>query len=375
MMKALLKQFGGKNHSWAHTGHHIARSLKSLGNDVHFYSTDGIKHFPTDLQPNLLGYNEEHQQAKVFGTYPSNNYDLQISYTAMKNFSAYFNPAIPKRIGIWCYEWNGKNVLPDGFAKHYKAVSFIAAPSTFAKDVFTNSGIPSDHIRIIPHGVSPEFLSENKEIMKINSEKKFKILVNIAQNHLRKNIPGLLDAYGTAFDKKDDTLLILKVRGRKANGAAEISIDDCLKQFHHKFPNAAEILIFSDFIPDLSSLYNSVDAVFSMSHCEGFNMVALEGLLSGKLNICPRYGGQLDFLNDGNALLVNGKISRADPRSMYWKPSGVAEWFVPDINDAAEKLRLAYRTYRERNEQIEASLPELKEQYSWNAVVSQMIKE
>src|ERR1700686_1206574 len=101
-MKILIRQFlGGKNHSWAHFGFGIARSLVNLGHDVHLFSTDGTKHLPSYLLPNLIGWTEENQ-TEVFGRMPDKEYDCQISYTCMKNFPHYLSSGSKNRFGIWC---------------------------------------------------------------------------------------------------------------------------------------------------------------------------------------------------------------------------------------------------------------------------------
>lgn len=370
-MKILLKQFLGKNHSWSVCGWGIAKSLIDLGHNVDLFSTDGIKNIPKELIKNVIGYTEENQ-SKIIGKEPDKNYDVQISYTCMKNFSHYLNNGTKNKIGIWCYEWAGKNVLPNGFAKSYKDCDVLCAPTNFAKQVFMDSGIPEKSIKVIPHGID---VSKYKESSKIDlkTNKSFKILANIAQNHLRKNIPGLLDAYGKAFNKKDDVCLILKGKEKKLDFPFEVSLIECIKDFKNKYPNHAEIKLYSEFIPDISALYRSVDTVFTLTHCEGFFFPGLEAIASGKLVIAPNWGGQIDFLNESNSLLVSGKEQKANPKSMYWESKNNAIWFVPDIDDAVSKLRYAYENFSTLNAKIENNKDIIHSIYNWEAISKQII--
>ena len=98
-MKILIRQFLGQQHSWSVTGWGIASSLKKK-HDVHLFSTDGIKNTPNYLKNNIIGYTELNSQ-KVYGKLPDNNYDCQISYTAMKNFQPYLSHGSKNRFGIW----------------------------------------------------------------------------------------------------------------------------------------------------------------------------------------------------------------------------------------------------------------------------------
>ena len=134
---------------------------------------------------------------------------MQISYTSIKNFQGYFTHSKKNKFGIWAWEWAGKNCIANGFAKQYKYCDVLVSPSNFCKRVFMESGIPESIIKVIPHGIDVELFKKN-ETIKLPTNKKYKIGVVLAQNHLRKNIPGMLEAYGKAFNKDDDVCLIIK---------------------------------------------------------------------------------------------------------------------------------------------------------------------
>lgn len=370
-MKILMRQFLGKNHSWAICGWGIAQALKELGHQIDLFSTDGIQHLPPSLKENIIGYVEENQN-KVYGELPSIQYDCQISYTSMKNFPHFLSAGHKNRFGIWCYEWAGKNVLPVGFAKHYRSCDFICPPSNFAKQIFMDSGVPELNIKVIPHGINIENFQKTSTI-KLPTNKRFKILANIAQNHLRKNIPSLLEAYGKAFSNKDDVCLILKVKDKPITSPFEVSIKQCLNSFNDKYPNHAEVKLFTEFIEDISDIYRSIDAVYSLSHCEGFYFPGLEAIAAGKLVIAPNWGGQLDFLNESNALLVNGKEVRANPKSMYWESKINAIWFESSTDDAADKLRYAYNNFDLLNNKIEKQKINIHQKYDWKNITKEYL--
>ena len=369
-MNIVMRQFLGENHSWSVVGWGIAQSLINKNQNVDLFSTDGIKNIPLPLKKNIIGFSGENS-LKMNGKIPDTNYDLAISYTAMINFSSYLSHG-KKKIGIWCYEWAGKNVLPNGFAKNYKYCDILAAPSQFSKQVFIDSGVPESKIKVIPHGVDNSFFNGTSTIA-LPTKKKYKILANIAQNHLRKNIPGLLDVYGKAFAKEDDVCLILKAKDKKITFPFEVSLNDCFNKFYEKYKNHAEIKVISEFIPDMSALYRSVDAFFTLPFCEGFLVPGLESIASGKLVIAPNWGGQVDFLNDSNSLLVSGKEVRANPRSMYWESKNNAIWFEPDIDDAVDKLKYAYQNFNALNAKVELQRNDIYNKYNWDSITEQLL--
>ena len=116
----------------------------------------------------------------------------------------------------------------------------------------------------------------------------------------------MFEAYGRAFNNKDDVCLTMKVVPKREGSPQPFDVDfyQILKDFKLKYPKHGEIEIITDFIEDIALLYNSCDAVFTMSHGEGFYLPGLETLGASKLNIAPKHGGQLDFLSDQNFYLL-----------------------------------------------------------------------
>ena len=255
-MKIGIKQFLGQNHSWACVGQALARELIKRNHIVDLFATDGIKHFPADLKPNLVGYTELDDD-KIIGNKLSNDYDMELSYTTVKNFPHYLNHnPKSKKYGLWAYEFIGKNntnTLPVGFAKNYNCIDKLLLPSNFCKQIFLNGNVPSDKIEILPHGFSDNFI-EQSDIYSLKTDRKFKFLFNIGQCHKRKGIEVLLDAWGKAFNNKDDVALICKTVVKKPEAPFELYWPDLIQQFKKKYPKHAPIISISEFIPDLSSL-------------------------------------------------------------------------------------------------------------------------
>jgi len=358
-MKICIQQFLGKSHSWSIVGQNYARSFRNLGNEVHLQSTNGLEYFPDDLKSLL--------KEKL-----DDDYDLELSYTSMKNFPVYLNHSKKSiKFGIWCFEWAGKNAIPTGFAKHYKSCNKILPPSQFAKQVFLDSGVPESSLQVVPHGFD-KTAYDNCEPLNINTKKSIKILLNIAQNHMRKNFAGALDAFGKAFSKKDDVCLVLKIVDKEPQQNFEVSFKKMFNVFKTKYPNHAEVKIITDFIPNIGSLYKSCDILYSLTHCEAFYMPGLEALSLGLVNVVSGYGGQLDFLNNDNSLLVSGKVSFSPPQALYWDQKAGTYWFEPSIDDAVEKLRYAANNILKLKNQIKLN-NQVIEKYSWDNVANSVL--
>jgi glycosyltransferase involved in cell wall biosynthesis len=373
-MKICWFGFLGKNHSWSIVAQNLSREFIRMGHHVDLFSTNGVEHFPEDLRPNLKGCILQETKVtaanfpEIIGDRLEKQYDMQMSYTALPNFCKYFVRGDTNRFGIWNYE---TTILPTAFAKFYQCVDKVLPSSQFSKKIFTDNGMPSDKQVIVPHGI---YLSrfENLGKFPLRTNKRYKILANIAQPHLRKNIPGMLRAYGLAFNNTDDVCLVFKVSRKSPQPGFDLNVDDLMARWKKEFPQAPEVEIVDKFITDIETLYNACDVVYTMSHAECFWMPGLEGFAANKIVVAPRYGGQLDYMNDDNSILVGGHEMRADSRMQYWEPSPYAKVFKPNEIEAAEKLKDLIANYDDYLKKFSPNMRELVQKYSWSAAAQQI---
>lgn len=374
-MKVCWFGFLGKNHSWSIVGQNISRQLIKMGHQVDLFSTNGTQHFPNDLKPNLKGWLEEGQvvTGDNYNDLVSKKllpeYDMQLSYTALRNFCQYFTRGDKNRFGIWNYE---TTVLPTAFAKFSLCVDKVLPSSNFSKKVFTDNGMPEDKQVMIPHGIHLDRF-HNLGKYPLKTTKKYKVLANIAQPHLRKNIPGLLKVWGKAFTKKDDVCLVLKISRKSPNPMFDVNFQEIFNRFRENFKNHAEVEIVDKFITDIEPLYNACDVVITMSHAECFWMPGLEAFAANKVVIAPRYGGQLDYMNDSNSILIDGKVIRADMRMQYWEPSPYASVFDPDTDQCAKKLKDVITNYDDYLKRLSPKMKEILPEYTWDRVAERVV--
>jgi glycosyltransferase involved in cell wall biosynthesis len=350
-MRIKIQQFlFGQSHSWAHVGKETGRALINMGHSVDFISTDGLssEFVPKDLE-------------NYVRIQPSGIYDCQFSYTAMMNFPKYLDKNFGgKRFGMWAYEFD---TLPEGFARHASYVDKFLVPSDWFKDICQSNKIDPNKLVTVPHGVRWQEFSKASKI-NLRTEKKIKVLINFAQPHLRKNIPGTLEAIGKAFTDKNDICFVMKVKDLKPKQKFEISFSEEYKKIKQKYKNFPEVIIFKDYIPDMYGLYKSCQVFFMIPNAEAFFLPALEALAANQIVITSKYGGQMDFLNEKNSFLVEGKEVRADRNAFYWNSSAYGKWFLPDINDAVDKLKYVYQNFDSLygKEVVDEAF---KKKYSW----------
>jgi glycosyltransferase involved in cell wall biosynthesis len=368
-MRIKIQQFlFGVNHSWSIVGQNLGREFIKLGHDVDFISTDGFdqKYCPNDLLPFKKDV-------------PTGKYDLQLSYTAPHNWPNYLNPNLGgKRFAIWNYEYNikqnnGNHVLP-GFGKFYKATDLVLPSSNFTKEVFINMGIPCEKMIVVPHGINlSDFAIECPWTLKTKRSKK--ILLNIAQPHRRKAIPLALESFGKAFTRNDDVCLVAKVFRQNNKGMTfDVDFNQLYKTFENKFKNHAEVEFVYDYIKDIADIYNACDINFSATHAECWHLPSLEAMASGKINIVPRYGGQLDFCNDANSLLIEGSIVRAPRDHLYWSQNPLSIHFEIDTNDAAKKLQQSVSDFISLKNKFQPNMIKTVAHFTWENAAKQILE-
>jgi glycosyltransferase involved in cell wall biosynthesis len=102
-------------------------------------------------------------------------------------------------------------------------------------------------------------------------------------------------------------------------------------------------------------------------------MPGLEGFAANKIVVAPRYGGQLDYMNDDNSILIEGKEIRADMRMQYWEPSPYAKVFEPNTDDCATKLKDLIKNYDDYFKKFSPKMQELVKKYSWTKVAERIV--
>lgn len=148
---------------------------------------------------------------------------------------------------------------------------------------------------------------------------------------------------------------------------------NALMNLKKKHKNHAPILVVNDFIPYISDLYRACDIGYSASSIECFNLPSLESMVCGNVTIASNWGGNVDFMNEGNSLLINGKVGRAPANFQYWKASLYGECFYPDVDDTARLLRMSVDKFDELKEKFSPGVQKVKEKYTWENVAKQII--
>jgi glycosyltransferase involved in cell wall biosynthesis len=347
----------------------LLHAAELSGHDVDFISTNGTK--------GMMYWNERRNSAAMFSErkmIKSNlPYDLDVVFTVPQNFPQRFLGSSKVKMALYDYE---SSHMPAAWKRFYRLVDFVLPSSKYVAEMFVRNGCPPEKVKVVPHGIDPNVFNQDVAPISIGTDKKFKFLC-VAAPHYRKQIPDLLDVYCRTFTSKDDVTLVLKTTlFNKGDKIKPFEIDlrpklDALRS--HYGLSMPEICIISDRVPNMAGLYKACDAFALMTASEGWGMPFLESIACGTPVIAPRFGGQLDFLNDSNAILTKCGVRKALAVEQYWGATPGATTGDPDEGDFANSMRHMFENRDQVLSKIRSNMVTTANSFTWKIAMEKMI--
>jgi glycosyltransferase involved in cell wall biosynthesis len=251
---------------------------------------------------------------------------------------AYLGPCYDRgrrHVAYWVWETDR---LPGRYASAAANVDTIWTPSEYSARALRATLGDSRPIEVLPYAISvapavdprplPVALPEGRTL--------FGFFFDARSVIERKNPMAVLRAFRKAFRGDDPVALLLKV-----NHAAEAPHEMA------ELERAAEglpVVWLRDVRQDESQvriLLGRLDVYVALHRAEGFGLVLAEAMSLGRPVIATRYSGNLEFMDDSCARLVDSR-EIATERSYGPYPRGT-RWGEPDIDQAAEAMRALFR--------------------------------
>jgi hypothetical protein len=230
------------------------------------------------------------------------------------------------RIGIWYWELE---TLPREWAGNEKYLAEVWAPTGFIANAARRAVslpvvemLPAVHLpRPGPWSRKELGLPENRFV--------FLFMFDMMSTFQRKNPLAVVEAFRMAAAR--DASLVIKVSRGEADPKSMALLE--------KEAAKCGALVLDEVMPRERSLalISRCDCFVSLHRSEGFGLPLAESMLLGKPVIATRYSGNLDFMNDGNSLLVDfGRVAVGPDVPIYPADS---MWAEPSVEHAAERLR------------------------------------
>jgi len=180
--------------------------------------------------------------------------------------------------------------------------------------------------------------------------------------HSRKNSAAIVDAFGRAFPDRQDVELLIKIRpGNRAGPMSASTPSMSNHRAWQRFLKLSEkdarvrVLMSDSSAEEMGRLMADCDCYVSLHRSEGFGYTMAEAMAYGKPVIASRYSGNLDYMDDRSAFLVDGCERFMEPDEYIGVTPG-ARWFEPDVEQAAHMMRLVRYDAGERERRAAAGM-------------------
>jgi glycosyltransferase involved in cell wall biosynthesis len=251
--------------------------------------------------------------------------------------------------------------IPPSWPELLNRMNGIIVPTKWNKEIFLAQGVTAD-IKVVPHISQFEGkIAKNEVNIKAKTDISY-ILQPVKGRFLfysigmwipRKGMDLLLETFGRAFTSEDPVALVIKTSaldfGRKSvlkkliTGEQFYSVDKTIINFKKRYPNAAPVLVFTDYWDDahINALHAAGDAYITLSRAEGWGLGAWEAAWFAKPLIASGFIGFMSmFPKDYPGIVAHSMVTVPDydpwrRKSDYF----FQEWAEPDLESAVEIMQ------------------------------------
>ncbi len=290
---------------------------------------------------------EEQKRLEELAAIPIKAGDLNISvvHVPPRNFCKI--PHAVYHIGRTMFE---SDRIPSGWVSACNQMDEIWVPSDFNLETFSRSGVERKKLFKIPGSIHISAYPMDAEPLPIKG-RGFNFL-SVFDWILRKGWDVLLRAFLEEFRPDEDVALVLKVWssfGRTVEQLREEAESYLRSQGLASRLPPNIVFLYANLPEDqLPRLYRAVDAFVLPTRGEGWGRPFMEAMLMGLPVIGTRWSGQLEFMNEENAYLIDCQV--VDVPEPAWREVPFYRghrWAEPSVSHLRQLMR---RVYEERGE-------------------------
>jgi len=230
-------------------------------------------------------------------------------------------------------------------------------------------------IHIVPHGVDTKiyFPDKNDPLYKFGDDTF--VFLCVGQWIRRKGFEEMLEAYYKEFSGDDDVILIIKTYGRDNTFPTMINIVNSIKNKSYTMNviNPPNVVVHGQMLTEegMRKLYNSANCFILVSKGESWGLPYIQSMACGVPSIAQRYGGHLDYMNDGNSFLINPKEMRMTDGANWYAPIHGLKWAIPSIEEIRETMRYVVDNPNILKRKADKGLEDIK-QWSWQSAAKKL---
>jgi glycosyltransferase involved in cell wall biosynthesis len=268
--------------------------------------------------------------------------------------------------------------IPDGWLERCNAFDEIWVPSHFNFETFAAAGIPRHRLHILQEGVDTNHFRPGLQPLKITGTRGFNFL-SVFDWQMRKGYDVLLRAYCAEFGADEDVSLILKV---STVNQPHTQLVDLVSYFierslNMKLEKSPNIVLMTGMLPHarFPQLYASANAFVLPTRGEGWGRPYMEALACGRPVIATKWGGQLDFLNEENADLIELEGLQSTGADIDIEVFAGHRWAAPSVDHLRQLMRRAVVDPKSSARKAARGLLDMQEKWDWKFVVATWARE
>lgn len=275
-------------------------------------------------------------------------------------------PGARRMIARTMFETDG---LPAGLVARCNEMDELWVPSAFNEETFRKAGVRAHLVRV-PGGIDSTRFRPGLPPYDVPNAHGTVFLSTIEWK-IRKGWQTLLDAWADAFTANDDVTLVIRasIPGHtETDSAPEIwrQIDAHLATRKRTRATVANIVVLGRALGNeaVPHLYAAADAYVAATSGEGWGYPYMEAMASGLPTIATRWSGHLEFMNDGNSLLVDVErlVPAVDP---YVGDMTGQRWAQPSAKHLASLLRVVTDDRARVSSLATRALEDMRERWTW----------
>lgn len=243
--------------------------------------------------------------------------------------------------------------IPHSWFPTINSFDAVCVPSQQNIKALQESGVTVP-IFLAPHGVDTQIFSPDNEKLPLQIADGTFIFVSVFDFQHRKNPEGLLRAYWEEFKPDENVSLLLKTSWR-GNSKRGYLIHNSIMQLKKDLglgEETAPLCLITNILEgrELCGVYTLGQAFVLPTRGEGVGMPFMEALASGIPVIATGWGGQMDYLDEGNSFLVDYKLESPAGRmneaiSLEYRLLFAEDgqlWAEPEKDSLKKQMRYAY---------------------------------
>ena len=268
--------------------------------------------------------------------------------------------------------------IPDGWRGRCNSMDEVWVPSHFNLETFARGGVEERKLRVLQEGIDTEHFRPGGEPLHIPGARGFNFL-SVFDWQMRKGYDVLLRAYCSEFRPDEDVALILKIStvNHPYAQVADLMSYFIEKTLGTKLEQSPQILLLTGMMPhaQFPRLYATANSFVLPTRGEGWGRPYMEALACGCPVIATRWSGQMDFLNDENADLIDVEGLQSTGTDIDLEIFAGHRWATPSVEHLRKLMRRAVSEPDLARRKAARGLADMREKWDWRHVVPTWARE